>query len=192
VSDLDTPTGKRVVAALAAGHEVPDNDILAIEREAAAAERERLLPRLRDPERCHCGHSNATCDRDDGEWLRSTDIDTIRERHRKPAYGDGPLFTWEEMGVLLDALDAAIDMQLRAVRYAQESEAAARADADRLAEALEDANAEIGGCTPTDGGTDGIWCANHHDYRWVDGSCELAVNISEALRLHEEEPPLPR
>jgi len=62
------------------------------------------------------------------------------------------------------------------------------ADADRLAEALRDANAEIGGCTPTSGGTDGQWCVSHLDYRWVYGSCELAVNISEALRQHEETP----
>ena len=45
MSDPTTPTGKRVVAALAAGHEVPDDDILAIEREAAAVERERIAPK---------------------------------------------------------------------------------------------------------------------------------------------------
>ena len=61
-----------------------------------------------------------------------------------------------------------------------------KADANRLAEALEDANGALGGCSPTSGGTDGKWCATHLDFRWVYGGCELTLAIAEALRLHDE------
>ncbi len=54
---------------------------------------------------------------------------------------------------------------------------------DTLAEALEDANVGLAGCSPTSGGSDGRWCVGHLDSRWVEAEnrCELTRVIENAL-----------
>lgn len=72
-------------------------------------------------------------------------------------------------------------------RHALADVAAARAHAKALAEALRDANAEIGACSPTSGGTEGQWCVNHHDYRWLGAECELAATIRATLAAYDKD-----
>lgn len=124
-----------------------------------------------------------------------TDLDTIRDIINSPA-NDGECEhgfwhsectnrkCWErDTRVVLHALD---DPYWAKVLSENEH---LRADADRLAAALEDAEAELDH-RPTSGGSEGVFCAVHLDWPWVvrDGvaRCALAWNISDALRQHVE------
>ena len=118
------------------------------------------------------------------------DLATIRERHwqnpdGKCASGDHAYpSAWPcDTRVVLDALDDPYWAKVLSENLT------ILADADRLAAALEDAEAELDH-RPTSGGSEGVFCAVHLDWPWVvrDGvaRCALAWNISDALRQHAE------
>ena len=104
-----------------------------------------------------------------------TELDELRERaeraeRQRDTYGDTLQTAHEDRKRYADLADA---------------EAAL---AKTLYEALQDADAELSH-RPTSGGSDGVWCADHLDERWVvrDGvaRCALAWRIADALSRYE-------